>query len=69
MDMAFRSGYPGTLVNIVDQSSFRSSQFIYPSAIFPLFVVKSFRVSAVEATYTASAFSPFEVRFHNISRP
>ena len=55
-----------TLVNIVDQSLFRSSQ---PSAIFPLFVVKSVRVSAVEATYTASAFSPFEVRFHNISRP
>ena len=39
------------------------------SLTYLVFVVKSVRVSAVEATYPARTFSPFELRLHNISRP
>ena len=70
--LAWRLEADTTLVNIADMSVFRSSQLILLSATVPLFVVKSVRVSAVEATYPANparTFSPFELRLHNISRP
>ena len=72
--LAWRLEADTSLVNIGDLSVFRSSQLILLSATFPLFVVKSVRVSAVEArpTYPANpvrTLSPFELRLHNISRP
>ena len=70
--LAWRLEADTILVNIADLSVFRSSQLILLLATFPLFVVKSVRVSAVEATYPANPariFSPFELRLHNISRP